>query len=268
MPDESHAMAAMAPGLLHKGLRRSPPVAIINAFIAQITGVSMKAHVILTWIGLCTLAALLGLGPATHPSTTPSEETLTEAQQSLLLQPSDAEANIKALNLALVRTGYKVGLAYDQIGNNQKGNELMDRKGGGPVSWQDFYGKTARSFYLPDSEGTLHAEGAGRRVDVHVSEGSHPIQRPRQFDSIYKANNDQIARAKAQVAALAQDQATLLARRKKHEADQSRMWAMLSWTRIADREIADKPLCRFKLKSNAGGPEARPQIMRALVLFL
>src|SRR5580765_8638224 len=103
------------------------------------------------------LPAIAADPPASKPAE--AEETLSEAQQSLLLQLSDAEANIRALNIALARTGYKVGQAYSRIDSNLKGNEQMDRKGGAPVGWQEFYGKTARSFYIPNSEASLHASG-------------------------------------------------------------------------------------------------------------
>src|SRR4051794_15635583 len=94
-------------------------------------------------VALCIATSLVvqteAADPATKLATKPAEveQDLTEAQQSILLQLSDAEANIRALNLALKRTGYKVGQAYDRIEGNQKGSELMDRKGGGPVGWQD-----------------------------------------------------------------------------------------------------------------------------------
>ncbi|HEY8747624.1 MAG TPA: hypothetical protein VIM11_06610 [Tepidisphaeraceae bacterium] len=230
----------------------------------------MKRRTFLMCLSLAiVIIAITPLLAADPPAKAPeAEEALSEAQQSLLLQLSDAEANIRALNLALVRTGYKVGIAYNRIDNGQRGNEQLDRKGGGPVGWQDFYGKTARSFYIPDSEATLHSQGMTGRTDIHVTQGNHPIQRPKQFDYIYKANNDQVARAKEQVAALAQDQATLLARRQKHEADQSRLWAMLAFERITDREIADEPLCRFKLKSSTSASDPRVQVLRAVVLFL
>jgi hypothetical protein len=225
-----------------------------------------------TWRFLLTFALLLigaqwvtaALGPPPAATQPAGGEALTERQQSLLLQLADAEANIKALNVALVRTGYKVGLAYERIDSELKGNELMDRNGGGPVRWDAFYGKTARSFYVPQSEGTLHAESPGKRVDIHVAEGYHPIQRPRQLDYIYKANNDQIAKAQTQVAALAQDQATLLARRQKHEADQSRLWATLAWEQVRDREIDLHPVCRFALKP-AG---AQAAVLGPVILFL
>ena len=166
-------------------------------------------------------------------------EALTERQQSLLLQLSDAEVNIRAINQALRQTGYKVGLAYDRIEGSQKGNEIMDRKGGGPVGWKDFYGKTAR--------------------EVNDSGG-----RPKIFDRIYKANNDQAVRAKEQISNLAKDQAGLLARRQKHEADEGRLWAMLAWERVGDREISFRPLYRFRLKP-AG---AQAELLRGPILFL
>src|SRR5438270_5794520 len=97
------------------------------------------------WVILCGLSLSLtsaGAEPASKPTSSPADgPALTERQQSLLLQLSDAEANIKALNLALTRAGYKVGQAYDRIDSNLGANELMDRKGGGPVGWKDFYGK-------------------------------------------------------------------------------------------------------------------------------
>src|SRR5450432_4244127 len=94
---------------------------------------------------ICTILAVsLRAGPASAPAPNARPE-LTSRQQNLLLQLSDAEANIQAINKALKRTGYKVGVEYDRIDSNSKGNELMDRKGGGPVRWDEFYGRTARS---------------------------------------------------------------------------------------------------------------------------
>jgi hypothetical protein len=207
-----------------------------------ITGVHMKTCIILSWIGFVSIGAAFGAGPATKPTTNPAVPDLTARQQNLLVQLSDAEANIQAINKALISTGYKVGLAYDRIDSNLKGSELMDRKGGGPVRWDAFYGKTAYDF---------GHSGWGDR-------------RPKQFDFIYKANNDQIARARDQIASLSQNQAALLARRQKHEADQCRLWATLAWEQIKDREIPLRPLFRFALKPK--GAEAA--VLRPVILFL
>jgi hypothetical protein len=215
---------------------------------------------ILCAVLVCVAVTAFAAGPTSQPTSA----DLTPRQQNLLLQLSDAEANIQAINKALVRTGYKVGLEYDRIDSELKANDLMDRNGGGPIRWDAFYGKTARSFYVPVSEAALHGESIGRRVDVRVAEGYHPIQRPRQFDYIYSANDQQIARARDQVAALVQDQTTLLARRQKHEADQSRLWATLAWDQVESRDIDLHPFCRFKLKPEGSATA----VLRPVIVFL
>ena len=145
----------------------------------------MRKELITTCLGLGVGLCAISLATCCRPSgktrgtkTPEADETFSEAQQSLLLQLSDAEVNIRALNLALARTGYKVGLAYNQIESGTRGNAQMDRKGGGPVGWQDFYGKTARSFYVPDSEATLHSQGLTGRTDIHVTQGNRPMGLP------------------------------------------------------------------------------------------
>jgi hypothetical protein len=148
-----------------------------------------------------------------HGDSAPFDVKLTPRQQSLLMQLSDAEANIQAINKALIRTGYKVGVAYDRIDSNLKGNELMDRKGGGPVRWDEFYGRTARDFVMHDAGSPVY----------------HQVQRPSEFDFIYRANDNQISRAKDQIASLEKNQSALLARREKHEADQARLWATIAF---------------------------------------
>lgn len=91
-------------------------------------------------------AAPAGNGSATQPTTNPDAPELTERQQNLLMQLSDAEANIQAINKALRLTGYKVGKAYDQIDSKFGGKVSMDLNGGGPVRWDAFYGHTAKEY--------------------------------------------------------------------------------------------------------------------------
>src|ERR1035441_4008387 len=138
----------------------------------------MNARFALTPIIIGVFVSSITAGPASSPAPNADAPELTSRQKNLLLQLSDTEANIQAINKALVRTGYKVGVAYDRIDSNLKGNELMNRKGGGPVRWDEFYGKTARN-YASTGWGDRH---------------------PRQFDYIYNANNDQINRAGQQIA--------------------------------------------------------------------
>ena len=204
----------------------------------------MRIGLLLNCIGLSALIFALGANPTTQPAAAPD---LTPRQQDLLLQLSDAEANIQAINKALKVTGYSVGVAYDKIDSNLKGNELMNRQGGGPVRWDEFYGKTANDFprtgFWDD------------RMDDH---------RPQQFKFVYKANNDQIAAARDQISSLLQNQQALLDRRRVHEEDQSRLWATLAWEQVEDREIEFRPLYRFALQPP--GPEAA--VLRPVILFL
>lgn len=217
---------------------------------------------VLFWCAVCASRLVLATEPATAPPST--QPALSDRQASILLQLADAEANIKVINQALVRTGYKVGLAYERIENSQKANELMDRKGGGPVRWDEFYGRTARDFYAPQNAGALHAQTIGASVDLQVATGYRPLQRPPQFEYIYHANDGQIAKAREQIATLLENQAALLARRNKHEADQSALWAELAWEQVRDREIAFRPGYRFALKGDA----ARVALLRGPVQFL
>ena len=226
----------------------------------------MKRHV----ATLILLAPLLGAASETPSTTESSAPDLNPRQQNLLLQLSDAEANIQAINKALVQTGYKVGLAYHQIDSNLKANEIMDRNGGGPVRWDQFYGRTAQDFYHAGSVDVRYNGGHGyTTLDAHAT-GSRltAVNRPRQFDYIYRANDDQMREAQQQIGSLLQNQAALLARRQKHEADQSRLWATIAFEQVRDRDIADEPLCRFQLKGATGHSVAQEQAMKAAVLFL
>ena len=224
----------------------------------------------MTFIATTVLFVTLGLSvaaPPSSPATQPESNSagpLTERQRNLLLQLSNAEANIQAINKALRVTGYKVGVAYDRIENNQKGNDLMNRQGGGPVPWDEFYGRTARDFYSARSWATFDREGNARTVRVKIADDYTQLKRPEQFDYIYKANNDQVARATDQIASLQHDQAALLARRYFHEAEQSRLWATLAWERVSDEEISLRPLYRFQLK----GSTTDVGMLRPLVRFL
>jgi len=227
---------------LPKSRRSGKRLSLATLSVLLALGVIMNARGILNWLGLTALAVSLGLGPATKPGAKSDLAELSDRQQNLLLQLSDAEANIQAINSALKLTGYKVGQSYNRIDSNLKGNELMDRKGGGPVRWDEFYGKTAKDYGNNDW---------GDR-------------RPRQFQKIYDANNDQINRAKEQITSFAKDQSVLLARRQKHETDQSLLWAIIAWEQVRDREIELHPICRFALKPQS--PEAA--MLRPVVLFL
>jgi hypothetical protein len=210
--------------------------------------------------------------PATAP-VDPASDRLT----FLMLQLSSAEESIKALNAGMKAAGYKAKVAADKADSYEKGNNLMDRKGGAPVPWDEFYGKTAAGFYY-HSSGDLHAsEFRGvNTVDAHYN-GSRltRIDRPRQFDYIYRANIEQAAKAKAETEALGRQIDQMLARRRKIEAEQSALWATISLESIQNLDIGFKPLYHWQLAAPAQKPgapaaidTARTGTLRALVLFL
>lgn len=187
-----------------------------------------------------------GAAPATQPD--PAADRLT----FLTLQLSSAEESIKAINTALRAAGYKAAVAADKIEVAQKGNELMDRKGGGPVPWDQFYGKTARSFLAPAPRGDVVIIHKGRGETLNPF--NDPIKRPKQFDYLYRANAEQAAKAAQEVGAMGRKVETLLARRRQLENEQVALWTKISLESLGNREIGYRPLYRFKLKAK---PEAK-----------
>jgi hypothetical protein len=213
-------------------------------------------------------SVLIAAEPATAPSD-PSADRLT----FLTLQLSSAEESIKAIDHALIVAGYQGSVATDKVQDYQKGNELMDRKGGAPIPWDEFYGKTARSFYVPRSVAVLDAGGNGRHLRAAAATGYHPIARPKQFDYLYHANDEQAAKAMRDVAAMQQKSDVLLARRRQLEAEQSALWATIAFEIIQNREIPYQPLYRFKLQSDKSATtqpasDSQRGLLEAMIEFL
>jgi hypothetical protein len=226
------------------------------------------------WLGLFFGVLLLSASalPASAPTSAPAA-TSTDRLTFLTLQLSSVEESIKAINGALKVTGYKAIVAQDKAADYQKGNEIMDRKGGAPVPWDEFYGKTARSFYLPRSTASVEAAGDGGHVDIQVARGNHPIARPTQFNYLYRANNEQAAKALQEVAAMDQKSDVLLARRRQLENEQSAIWATIAFESIGNREIAYQPLYRFALRSDRSvttqpASDSQRVFLEAVIQFL
>src|SRR5438105_2782646 len=93
--------------------------------------------------------------PATQPAVaTTLPRGWQEIDQRLVfftVQLAGVETSLDAVNKALKQAGYHQSIKQGEKERYQKGNELMDRNAGGPVSWKEFYGKTAEKFfYRPD----------------------------------------------------------------------------------------------------------------------
>ena len=210
----------------------------------------MKTFRLAAILLLCANLAFIEISRA-RPATAPAPADGNDDRLTFLtLQLSSVEESIKALTVGMKAAGYKANVAADKVEGYEKGNELMDRKGGAPVPWDKFYGKTAKSFQTWWDD---------------------PVKRPKQFDYIYKANNDQAAKAKDEVAAMGRRIDLMLARRRKLEAEQSVLWATISLESIQNLEIPFQPLYRFQLKSAIPEPataEPRIGVLRAMILFL
>jgi hypothetical protein len=229
-------------------------------------------------VGLTFCALVLGLpctvnaaGPVTRPAAAPATQgdPASERLTFLTLRLSSAEESIKAINAALRVAGYKVAVAADKAEAADKGNELMDRKGGAPVPWDQFYGKTARSFIAPLPPGIYVVKTKGSSENVTYP-WNDPIRRPKQFDYLYRANSEQAAKAKEQVAAMGRKIDALLARRRQLEAEQVSIWGTIALESVSNREIGTRPLYRFQLRSDGAKPSdaARVEITRGAILFL
>lgn len=211
----------------------------------------MKSGWLVSILSVCVAwmcgPAVRAAGPASAPAD-PSADRLT----FLTVQLSSVEESVKAINAALRIAGYKGVVAEDKAQAYDKGNEIMDRNAGGPVPWDKFYGKTAKSFHTPWND---------------------PIRRPRQFDYIYRANAEQAAKARGEVALMGHQIEKLVARRRQLEGEQSALWATIAFESIGTRDIAFQPLYRLQLRSDRSpttqpAGEGQRALMGAAIQFL
>jgi hypothetical protein len=146
-------------------------------------------------------------------------------------QLASIDASLMAIDEALAAAGIKAIRTMNSTQKYELGNELMDRKGGGPVAWKNFYGAVAKDFYV---------EGRGG--------GQKQMKRPSQFKYVYRANNAHIDKAKQEVAKLEKTTDVLLARRRKLQSEQSMLWATLALEMVQNRDLASKSLYHWRLK--------------------
>lgn len=178
----------------------------------------------------------------------------------LIERLASLEASLDAVEKAIAKTSRSRGARQGDARRAESGNAMMDRKGGGPMRWSEFYGTTAeRFFYHPvDPNTTYHTTTALRQMgssqDDKVGDGvpasqSLPVhQRPPQFDYIYRANRDAKERAEREAVVLAGKVEELERRRSQLESEQAELWCRLAFRAIERRNIPKKPLLRFILR--------------------
>ncbi|HEX3358575.1 MAG TPA: hypothetical protein VHS31_16490, partial [Tepidisphaeraceae bacterium] len=213
----------------------------------------------LALIGLAITVSYPAIGADAPPATKPDAAN-PDAKRLTFLgdQLSADEAAIKAINKALIQAGYHAAVANEKAANAAKDSNQMDRQGGAPIPWQQFYGRTARDFIMHDKYSPVY----------------HQVARPDQFDYVYRANNNQIESAKSEVDALGRKVDALLARRRELESEQCSLWATIAFESIGNRDISLRPLYRDELKAKPSATDdnrpdgARVAAMRAATLYL
>lgn len=182
----------------------------------------------------------------------------------LIERLASLEASLDAVNAAIAKATGKKGAKLGEARRAEENNTLMDRKGGGPMKWDEFYGTNAEKFfYHPVDPNTTYrtetflrqmGKGEDDKYDAAIpSRQSVPVhQRPPQFDYIYKANRDARDRAEGEAAKLAGKVETLMQRRLALEREQADLWCQLAFRAIQRLDIPRKPVLRFQLVSASG----------------
>ena len=186
----------------------------------------------------------------------------------LMVRLANTETSLEAIEKTINKSDSTKTSKAASARRAETRNIVMDRKGGGPVSWNVFYGTTAEKFfYHPvDANSTYHTAtvlsqqgpGADNKVGggVPASQGLPVHQRPPQFDYIYRSNERVKARAEADVAALNGKMSSLIARRQRLEAEQAELWVEIAFRAIDHYDLNKKPLLRYEPLLVSTDPDA------------
>jgi hypothetical protein len=245
----------------------------------------MKSRTVTLLASIATVCILI-VEPteAQKPATTkqpadilkPGWETIDERLLFLFVRLASVETSLDATEKAIqVYSRKQLGRASNAK-RAEKNNELMDRKGGGPVRWSEFYGRTAeRFFYHPVDRNTYYHTITVLGLTAIPQGGttqSLPLnQRPPQFDYIYKANRDSKARAEREVADLENRIDDLQSRRRALEEEQSALWCEIAFRSVAHYDLDRKPLYRFQPKvadDASRDVSKRAEAMKAAAKFM
>jgi hypothetical protein len=199
-----------------------------------------------------TFAMLLGIAVAPQstfaqspPADVPAPAKVPENLQSQLVddpvvfrlvQLAFVEESLKAVDAATQKASGRSNTSAKKAEYYDKNNEKMDRQGGGPVPWYNFYGRSPEKFfYHPRDRGTVY-------VNPNPKD-----QRPPQFDYIYRANEQQAQKAKDQIAALGGKIEKLRERKRNLEQEQVALWTRVSAAMVAKCELRERPLYMYHL---------------------
>ena len=150
----------------------------------------------------------------------------------LIIRLANTETSLEAVEKTIAASSRSQSVKIGDAKRAVRENEKMDRKGGGPVKWSVFYGRTAdKFFYHPtDRTSTYHTATVlsqqppqnGNKIKETFQNSRVTVSsRPPQFDYIYKANQEAKERAEADADKLKNKIDALLERRQKLELEQN-----------------------------------------------
>lgn len=182
-----------------------------------------------------------------------------ERFDELIEQLAINEASLEAVQRAIAqRTRGQKG-RQSAARSFEANNRMMDRKGGGPMNWREFYGTNAEKFfYHPVDPNTTYRTSTvlkqmGAIEDDKVGSGvpasqSVPVhQRPPQFDYIYRANREAREQALQDAATMQAEVMQLEVRLAGLEREQAELWCNLAFRPPRRLDMNRKPLLRFTL---------------------
>ena len=238
-------------------------------------------------LALCTASAVLAQEPNEEKPNfaEPKKDWKWDEDKRfdfLMERLASLEASLDAVNVAIAKASGKKGAKQGDARRAEAGNSAMDRKGGGPMKWNEFYGTTAEKFFYhpvdPNTTyhtstvlsqvGTQQEDKAGDSVQGNSGVPLH--QRPPQFDYIYRANRNAKERADADMAAIQGKIDALNERREKLEAEQADLWCRLAFRAIQRLNIPRRPELRFRLVAASTAPddESKAAVLEAAARFL
>jgi hypothetical protein len=200
----------------------------------------------------------------------------------LMVRLANVEATLDAIDQAIEGKNRLSNTKSTASKRAERENEDLDRKGGGPLKWSQFYGTTAEKFFYhpTDRNSTYHTvtvlNQQGPQADNKVggglpsSQGLPVHQRPPQFDYIYRSNERAKARAEAEAYELRGKIDQLFIRRQRLEAEQAGLWVEIAFRAIAHYDLDKKPLYRFEplLVETDTISRQRADSMRAAIEFM
>jgi hypothetical protein len=212
----------------------------------------------------------------------PGWEEIDKRLVFLMVRLANVEASLDAVEKRVGSGTRQRAVKAGEAKRAEKGNEMMDRKGGGPVKWSQFYGRTAEKFfYHPVDQNTSYhtttvlgqtsPRNDNQSADGIPSRQGLPVhQRPPQFDYIYKANRDAQARAEKDASELRNKVEALVARRRQLEDEQSDLWCQIAFRLVSRYELPKKPIYRFEPSFHEPDTESRnhAETVKAAAIFM